>query len=182
MQTQQRYIQPVTMNNIPYSNPQYMNNLPCPQPQFPQYSPYLPYSDQQYSDQLYINTQKYQQPQIIYSKNWDSGIFSCCEDFNICFNTILCCPCQTFTTKHDLDNGKKNCNDFLCQICLCPCTYMGLWCCQGAFELSNRRRFIHRLNFEEELCDVLKTICCLPCVVCQHRREVKFRKETKQIN
>ena len=163
---QQYYLQPPV--------PQYMNDGFYP----PQYTDVQPIS---YPPQ-YPNVQYPTAPiQIAYIDKWDSGLCSCCEDCGICWSTICCCTCQTFNTKQDLNNGSKSLCDFICQLCLCPCTYTGLWCCLGWYECGNRSLLKSKIHYMNDDSDMCKVVCCLPCVVCQHRREIKHCRSLGQI-
>ena len=158
---QQYYLQPPV--------PQYMNDGFYPQHYIAQPVSY-PYP---------LNTQP--KINITYIDNWSSGLFSCYEDYGICCSTIFCCTCQSFNTKQYLNNETNSFADCICQICLCPCTYTGLWCFQGWYECENRTELKIKINFMDDNPNICKVICCLPCVICQHRREIKYRKHIGQL-
>lgn len=152
-------------NNKQYIIPQYMSNEYYPQQN--------PIQNEQYVSYPAPNNATIQ---IIYVDRWNSELFTCYKDCGICFSTLCCCTCQTFNIKQDLHNGTKTFLDYMCQICLCPFTYSGLWCCQGWYESNNRIDIKVKMNFMDDNPDICESICCLPCVICQHKREMKYKK------
>ena len=178
-----------------------------PQPQPPQPQPPQPQQQMNYNSQpqqqMNYNSQpqpqlyqSYQQSQVAYPQNplnypsqptqyiykFDSGLCSFCEDFETCLKTLCCCTCQTFKTKQELHGGSSSLCDCICQLFLCPLSYMGIWCCQGCYESRNRELLKTKINFINHDSETCKSIFCLPCVVCQHRREITTRKKNNQLH
>lgn len=111
-------------------------------------------------------------------RDWSSGLCSFCEDFGVCFGTLLCCPCKTYSTrKVALNKDELTCCERISCLLQCPLTYVGLICFEACAECKNRKELKERLHFKNTSCDCLKTLICMPCVVCQHQREIKFQKK-----
>jgi Cys-rich protein (TIGR01571 family) len=159
-----------------YGQPQ-----PAPQvmPSAPYSSPYPPTNQPTY-------VQPVQPVQPVTNSNtsnehlhdWNSGLCSFCEDFGVCFGTMLCCPCETLATrKVAFDKDELTCCEKLSCIPMCATTYIGLCLCEACCECKNRSRLKERLHFKDTSSECCKTLLCMPCVVCQHQREIKFRKK-----
>ncbi|XP_072921127.1 placenta associated 8, tandem duplicate 1 [Hemitrygon akajei] len=93
------------------------------------------------------------QPQAAPAKSdWSSGLFSCCDDIGVC-----CCG-------------------IFCTICL-GCQIAGNMgeCCLCGTSMAMRTLIRTKYLINGSLCgDWLVTMCCLPCSLCQIKREINY--------
>ncbi|XP_069781577.1 placenta associated 8, tandem duplicate 2 [Narcine bancroftii] len=94
------------------------------------------------------------QPASVGQTNWSTGLCSCCDDVGVC-----CCG-------------------IFCTICL-GCQIAGNMneCCLCGTSMAMRTLVRTKYNITGTLCkDWLITMCCLPCSLCQIKREINIRK------
>ena len=159
-----------------YNQPAQPNGYGQPQPQVMQPGPYPPSTNPPTELSYVVPVQSYDQHDQIH--DWSSGLCSFCEDFGVCFGTLLCCPCKTLNTRKVVFNKDNlTCCEKISCIPMCVTTYIGLCICESCCECKNRSKLKEQLHFKNTSSDCCKTLFCMPCVVCQHQREIKFRKK-----
>jgi len=112
--------------------------------------------------------------------DWSNGL---CDTVADCMAVIFCCPYQTFKIRKTL-NGRDSltcCEKCKCLLA-CPLTYLGLWCFQASCECNNRKALKEKFEFKNDSKDCCKTLFCLPCEICQTRRELRFRQNVGQLS
>ena len=169
--------QPYGQQPYGYGQPQ---QPPQPQvmPPAPYSSPYPPTNQPTYVQPVQPITNSKSNTSDEHLHDWSSGLCSFCEDFGVCFGTMMCCPCETLATrKVAFDKDELTCCEKLSCIPMCATTYIGLCLCEACCECKNRARLKERFHFKDTSSDCCKTLLCMPCVVCQHQREIKFRRK-----
>ena len=119
--------------------------------------------------------------------DWGYNMCDCLDDFPICLNGLCCGGFVTSTTKAKMETREPEMSDHCLGCILCMLTYgFGFWCCQSLVEYSNRREIEKIFNMKERENennkDMLLSCCCMPCVVCQHTRELKDRQKRGEFN
>lgn len=113
-------------------------------------------------DSTDLNKIKLQPP-----KPWQTGLFECCSDIEICIVGMGCPCCLYGNNNHSLkDTG-----------CCCPCLSY-LLCCGPLQHCSFRKSMRNKFNLQESPCnDCCVAFCCGPCGICQEAREFKYRQK-----
>mmetsp|Transcript_16799 Transcript_16799/g.23374 ORF Transcript_16799/g.23374 Transcript_16799/m.23374 type:complete len:102 (-) Transcript_16799:106-411(-) len=96
--------------------------------------------------------------------SWSTGLFGCFDDIGGCIITIIC-PCITIAqNRADFDGRSTTCMDYCCSL-------------GGSNEYFFRQhiRAKYGMPLDEQCSDCCATQFCVPCVLCQHRRELKKR-------
>lgn len=98
------------------------------------------------------------------------GLFSCCDDMGVCCFGYWCLPCLFGKNAEKIDG--KNC-------CLMCCLYglsSSIYLCWLP-HLFERQKLRKKYNLKEDpACgDILATVCCGPCAICQEARELQAR-------
>ncbi|GMH37501.1 hypothetical protein BSKO_05374 [Bryopsis sp. KO-2023] len=110
----------------------------------------------------------------------EGGLLGCCNDVGGCFKT-MCLPCITFgETREALHGGKtpESCLGPSCSFFLCCVLSGGL--CTFVYSMRARRDIREKYNLPARPCpDCCVHFWCLPCALCQERREVKARPLTE---
>eukprot|EP01028_Stygiella_incarcerata_P009540 TRINITY_DN456_c0_g1_i1.p1 TRINITY_DN456_c0_g1~~TRINITY_DN456_c0_g1_i1.p1 ORF type:complete len:230 (-),score=36.13 TRINITY_DN456_c0_g1_i1:225-914(-) len=112
-------------------------------------------------------------------REWQAGLCDCLDDFPICLCGTFCCGFQTAITKARIENREAEATDHClgCIMCILSCGF-GFWCCQSFVEYQSREEIGKSFKFPERSgANMFTSLCCLPCVVCQHAREVKKREK-----
>ena len=118
---------------------------------------------------------------------WHDGLCDCLNDFEKCLFGTFCIGFQSSITQAHIENRESEASDHCmgCIMCILTCGF-GCWCCQSFVEYQNRREFKRLLNYENYEKtggqDCLISFLCLPCAVCQHAREIKYREKTGELN
>ncbi|XP_062280821.1 cornifelin homolog A-like [Scomber scombrus] len=109
--------------------------------------------------------------------NWDSGLFSCCDDISSCCYGFWCCPCLACTVAGKF--GENRCLP-LCDILGPSITAAcGLPLCAPPAGLGLRVAIRHRYGIKGTVCkDIVSSCFCVWCSWCQMHRELKFRKKS----
>ena len=118
---------------------------------------------------------------VAYKAHWNTSLFDCCSDLEICCYGCCCRHCLYGSTVMNMSNGK--------QPCAMPCALT--WCidcvltCCGTtwpFQCSCivthtlRQAVRERFLLPQEPCnDILVHCCCQPCAICQEAREIKYQ-------
>ncbi|CAF0725057.1 unnamed protein product [Adineta steineri] len=101
---------------------------------------------------------------------WNEDLFGCCNDCGSCCYGFCCTPCLFGSNANKISG--KNC--FL----MC-CAYGLLANCYLCFipHMMERQKMREKYNLKENpSCgDLLTTLCCGPCALCQEAREMKGR-------
>ena len=96
---------------------------------------------------------------------WDTSLFSCFQDFNVCLISCFCFPCQLAYQKAAVNNQPcevQACVSFL----ICPC-------CLGALIRSDIRE---KYGFTGSFCvDFLVLCSCTICAISQQTRQLDIR-------
>ncbi|XP_067859042.1 placenta-specific gene 8 protein-like [Heptranchias perlo] len=94
------------------------------------------------------------QPNSGNSRDWSTGLFSCCDDVGICCCGLFCTICLGCQIAGDMNE-----------------------CCLCGTNMAMRTLVRTKYNISGSLCgDFFANICCLPCSVCQMKREINNRK------
>ena len=125
--------------------------------------------------------------QDIQVSDWSHNMCDCLDDFPICLTGLCCGGFVTSTTRAKMETREPEIADHCLGCILCLSTYgFGFWCCQSLVEYNNRRLIETTFNMVEREKDnnkdMLMSCCCLPCVMCQHSREIKERMMRGEFN
>ncbi|XP_075872066.1 cornifelin homolog B-like [Nelusetta ayraudi] len=112
--------------------------------------------------------------------NWNSSLFSCCDDTQSCCYGFWCCPCLACTVSAGV--GESRCLP-LCDICGPSITSaLGLPLCVPPAALATRVGIRHRYGIMGSYCKDITTSCfCVWCSWCQMHRELKYRKKNTTV-
>ncbi|XP_053178983.1 cornifelin homolog B-like [Scomber japonicus] len=108
---------------------------------------------------------------------WDSSLFSCCDDCSSCCYGFWCCPCLACTVAGKF--GENRCLP-LCDILGPSITAAcGLPLCVPPAGLGLRVAIRHKYGIKGSICNDITSSCfCVWCSWCQMHRELKFRKKS----
>jgi len=101
------------------------------------------------------------------NNDWSTGMFGCFEDFGSCIVTCFF-PCITLgQNKAMLDGREASCCDYCCAMSENP----------TAAEYFTRQHIRNKYGFANDNCgDCCALVFCPACVICQHHRELRNRR------
>ncbi|CAF1533112.1 unnamed protein product [Adineta steineri] len=103
---------------------------------------------------------------------WNESLFGCCDDCKTCCCGLCCTPCLFGQNAEKIDNS--NC-------CVWCCTYMCLTEVYLCWVPHYMKRQLLRQKYnirEDPNCnDLLATVFCSPCALCQEARFLRHRAE-----
>ncbi|XP_037553830.1 cornifelin homolog B-like [Nematolebias whitei] len=117
------------------------------------------------------------------TKNWSSGLCSCCADINTCCYGFWCCPCLACNVAGNF--GENSCLP-VCDV-LSPAVFAacGIPLCVPPAALSLRSAMRNKYDIKGSLCnDIVVSCFCVCCSWCQMHRQLKHKdkKETEVVH
>jgi Cys-rich protein (TIGR01571 family) len=110
--------------------------------------------------------------------NWSTELLDCGNDINSCVDVLFCHYCQSARQYNMISYGKQGVEPWTCLGALVIDGCVGFHL--GSFFLAWHIRQRIRLRYHipsTDMKDCVESFFCVPCVLCQHYREMSVRAE-----
>ena len=99
--------------------------------------------------------------------DWDTGLFDCLTNCEICIVSFLCCPCQVAVQNATLSGRDCSGIDVLMSV---ACTFL--------CAVKVRERIREKYSIKGSLLvDIFLLFLCPPCAVSQQARQMEFKRD-----